>query len=59
MTSTHPAHPALFLAPPTGENDDRQAAPRRGEEAMRLLRNPFQAGDAAMTAADRADALQV
>ena len=46
MTSTHPAHPALFLAPPTGENDDRQAAPRRGEEAMRLLRNPFGALDA-------------
>jgi hypothetical protein len=59
MTSTHPARTTLFLAPPAVETDDRQAAPRRGEEAMRLLRNPFRAGDPAMTEAEHADALQV
>ena len=56
MTPTHPARTALFLAPPAVEDDDRQAAPVRGEEAMSRLRNPFRAGDAALADAGQAGA---
>ncbi len=47
MTSTHPGRTALFLAPPATEGEQWEATPRRGEEAMRRLRNPFRATDTA------------
>ena len=47
MTPPYPGRTALFLAPPTAESDEHHAEPRRGEEAMRRLRNPFQAADPA------------
>ncbi len=58
MTQTQLGRTTLFLAPPATEGEQWEPAPRRGEEAMRRLRNPFRATDTATASAGHATAAE-